>query len=197
MLVKSSSADYDTAWQSAADATAAPYYRSGAYYGAAVPLITSAISQERVYGTILRIERTVTIDRIRAQITTIGSSGAVMRLGVYRQTSGSVTALVVDAGTIDATVLGVASIALSPAVTLVPGLYVIVGCMQGNPVTPPQCYAVDYRGRSPHTPGADGSDIRAGSGIWIAQPVSGALPSSGSYLPQNIAYVPYVDVRIA
>lgn len=59
------------------------------------------------------VRRPTTFDRIALEITTIGAAGSIVRLGVY-QDNGTYRpgTLLVDAGTIDSTVLGVSELVI-------------------------------------------------------------------------------------
>lgn len=78
----------------------------------------------------------ITIDRIGAEVTVAGSAGAVLRLGIYNDNgNGYPNKLVLDAGTIDATIVGPQEITIN---TVLPaGLYWIGAAVQGNPTTVP------------------------------------------------------------
>ncbi len=82
------------------------------------------------------VREQITIDRIAAEVTTAGSSGALVRLGIYSSDGGGYpSTLVVDAGTIDATIVGPQEIAINEVLT--PGLYWLGAAVQGNPTTVP------------------------------------------------------------
>jgi hypothetical protein len=70
-----------------------------------------------------------TIDRIGAEVTVAGTAGSVVRLGIYAD-SGSMTpgALILDAGTIDATTTGYKEITISQALSA--GFVWFVACVQ-------------------------------------------------------------------
>lgn len=78
-----------------------------------------------------------TLDRIGVEVTKEGSAGAVLRLGIYADNGkGLPETRVLDAGTIDATILGTHEITISQVVTS--GVYWLVCASQGGPTTPPQ-----------------------------------------------------------
>lgn len=77
-----------------------------------------------------------TLDRIGAEITGAGESGSTLRLGIYRDDgTGFPGALLLDAGTIDATSATVQQITINQVIT--PGVYWIGGAVQGAPTTQP------------------------------------------------------------
>lgn len=66
----------------------------------------------------------VTIDRLGAEVTSAGSAGSVVRLGIYADNgAGLPGSLVLDAGTIDGTSNTVQTITLDPTTSLTRGLY--------------------------------------------------------------------------
>jgi hypothetical protein len=78
----------------------------------------------------LSIPTTITVDRIAVNIQAAGSAGAVVRLGIYESNNGVPGALVLDAGTVDATSTGTKTITISQ--TLAAGYYYLVAVGQGQ-----------------------------------------------------------------
>lgn len=115
VLAKTSGADFATAWE----LRAAPWKPvSGRSYGA-VGNTTVAATLNLAYFIPLYFPVATSVDGIRVEVTTAGTSTAVVRLGIYSPASGGGPgALVVDAGTVSTlTPTGIKSIAISQTVT--------------------------------------------------------------------------------
>jgi hypothetical protein len=64
------------------------------------------------------ISKTVTANQISTEITTVGTTGAVARLGIYNSDANfQPSTLLLDAGTVSTTTLGQANITISQALT--------------------------------------------------------------------------------
>lgn len=75
------------------------------------------------------VPKTITVDRIGAEVTSAGTAGAVVRLGIRNAAvDGLPGTLLLDAGTIDGTSATFQEITISQV--LVPGIYWAVGCTQ-------------------------------------------------------------------
>lgn len=111
-----------------------------------------------------------TFDRIGCTVTAAGTAGAVVRLGIYGASGGMPQALVLDAGTVDATTTGAKTITISQV--LHPGWYYLAGVAQVATCT---VRARGVGGSSwwvPQTaPGAENNVS------WRVNSVSGALPN--------------------
>jgi hypothetical protein len=136
------------------------------------------------------------IDRLCLEVTTAGSAGAIVRLGAYQfsPTGFPVGALIVDAGTVDATTGGAKELAVS--IDHPGGPIWLAAVNQGAPTTLPQIKGVQS-GRTwlPHNvllvPGTN----RLG---FMATGVTGGLPDpfpAGATM-SDFSY-PYVWVRYA
>jgi hypothetical protein len=78
-----------------------------------------------------------TLTKIGLEVTLAGSTGAVMRLGIYNDDgTGYPGTLLLDAGTIDGTVVAVSELTISQAVTA-GTLYWVGAAVQGAPTTQP------------------------------------------------------------
>lgn len=78
-----------------------------------------------------------TFDRITGEVTVAGETGSLIRLGIYRvdNATGDLHELILDAGTIDGTALGVQQITINT--TLPVGIYAVGAVAQNAPTTPP------------------------------------------------------------
>lgn len=86
----------------------------------------------------LDVDAAISITNMVCEVTTLGSAGAVVRLGLYADdgTGTRPGTLLVDAGTIDATTTGVKTSG-AITVTLTPGRYWAAAVIQGAPTTTP------------------------------------------------------------
>lgn len=118
------------------------------------------------------VNQSTTFDRIGINCSGAGTAGAVVRLGIYNNSGGLPTTLVLDAGTIDATGTGDKTITISQV--LAAGIYWLAACTQGNPGTTPTLRVL----QSNAFPllGAAGPVFSANNGVQIAA-ITGALPS--------------------
>jgi hypothetical protein len=115
-------------------------------------------------------------DRIGIQVTSAGTTGAVIRMGVYASSGGVPTVLIVDAGTIAADAIGSKEATIST--TLEPGLHwtaiaaQVAACSvvwyPSNVVTPFNPYRTTPQNASTH----DVAKTQAS--------ISGALPSTAA-----------------
>lgn len=154
-------------------------YRSGLWYFThGLTRTTASTINERVYLSPLVVHKSAqAFDRIGMDVTTAGNAGSVIRLGIYGDTAGTPTALVTDAGTIDAATTGLKSIVIS--VTLQPGIYWLATVAQASATTAPACRFLSASGRiaavgTTNQPGPfDGAGY-----ITAAGSVPGALPGT-------------------
>lgn len=126
----------------------------------------------------------VSIDRVAIYITSVGSSGSVVRLGLYGSSNGIPSGdPIADWGTVDGTVLNERELTISQTVSR--GLYWLAAVSQGAPSTHPTC-------RIPtavHLGGSFGdsaaSVLNTGlRGVRMGS-VSGALPTIGTLANTN------------
>lgn len=154
------------------------YRAKGLYYGPEGVPTTNTPSANQLTLAPMNIDRVCLLQALVAEVTTVGSAGAVVRLGVYKDDGSGMYpgALVLDAGTIDATILGNATITLSTALALAPGRYWVGGASQGAPSTAPVMRTVGTSGGvlMPSNT-ASASNIPTGA---AQNSVSGALPSA-------------------
>jgi len=118
------------------------------------------------------VGQTNTFTGIGVWVVTGGSSGCVLRLGIYNTTAGIPNTVALDAGTVGCTSTGaVASITISKS--LGPGLYWLAVAQQGSPVT-----SALIDGQYNNTPGVYNSTIQVGArGSYFESGVTGALPT--------------------
>jgi hypothetical protein len=104
--------------------------KTGLYYAA--PVVSRATGTPTLNDLRLApflLGETTTFDRIAVDVNTGGSAGAVVRLGIYADSGdGYPGALILDAGTVDATATGLLTITINQQLT--PGLYWIGGVPQ-------------------------------------------------------------------
>jgi len=112
-------------------------FKSTYYYNTPVRAVyTGTLAQANEQASLFDVTKTTAFDRITIEVTTAGSVGSLIRLGIYNTDSGGFpSTLVLDAGTVDSTTTGVKSITITQ--TLAPGLYCLVACAQGAPVSDP------------------------------------------------------------
>lgn len=77
-----------------------------------------------------------TVTKLGVQVTSGGTSGSVMRFGIYDDVKGTPTNLIIDAGTVDTTGTGFKEVTLSQAIPST-GWYYLVVVPQGAAGTPP------------------------------------------------------------
>lgn len=166
--------------------------KSGAMVMPLISLGTSAPGEGLFWAAPLPIYATGTLDRIGCEITAPGSTGAVIRLGIYRlATNGVDLSLVLDAGTVDGTqAAGTYSITINQAVT--PGIYVIGLAVQGGATTRP---TLRY-GQSPATHLINRTTaIGSAASHGLSFTAAGALPATATV--SSITSAPAVYVRWA
>jgi hypothetical protein len=154
------------------------YRGKGHYYGPDGTPSTGTPPSNQLAMAPLNIDRVCLLQALVAEVTTVGSAGALVRLGVYTDDGSGLfpSALVVDAGTIDATVLGNSTITLGTAIPLAPGRYWVGGVTQGAPSTLPIMRIVGVNG-GVIMPSSTASASNANTGA-AQNSVSGALPST-------------------
>lgn len=102
---------------------------------------TLLLTQAQLLVYPVRFDRKVTLDRVGVEITTSGSAGSTVRLGIWSDTKADTFGfypydLVVDLGTIDGTqAAGFYSITPSSTLSLDAGLYWFGACQQSAPAT--------------------------------------------------------------
>lgn len=183
--------------QEAADAAYAPlsslrshssFFRSGYYSSTPHTNRTTAGSTlNQLNFQPLWVPRALTIDRIAVEVTGAGGAGAVQRLGIYSDAAAKdhPGALLLDAGTVDATGTGLLAITINQALTA--GLYWLAVVSQ---VATSTCRVQSGTWANiPHT-SQGASLLRA----WIEAGVGGALPAAAAPVASGDA-TPLVYVR--
>lgn len=122
-----------SAAQIAADGSTDPFGRlkTGHYYvtTTANATSTSALSSGRLHLAQWYVPKACTIDRLGAEITTVGTAGSVFRIGIYKDTGDGMPGdLLLDAGTIDGTSQTVQTVTVSQALNR--GVYWFGGAAQ-------------------------------------------------------------------
>ena len=122
-----------SALQAGADTGRGLQYKSGNYYllqsGFAVSGVAMTLSQLRLAPW--RVDSTVSIAKIGAEVQSAGSAGSLFRIGIYADDGYNYPgALVLDAGTIDGTSATVQDITLGSPTVLTPGMYWVGGAAQ-------------------------------------------------------------------
>jgi hypothetical protein len=82
--------------------------------------VSTALTANRIYAHPFIVAKTITIDRIAVNCTTLISGGG-LRLGIYSDNNGEPGALLLDAGAVSTAATGVKTISISQQLTA--GLY--------------------------------------------------------------------------
>jgi hypothetical protein len=151
---------------------------------------TLAATLNLAYFSPVYFPRPTAVDQIRAQVTTAGAAGAVVRLGIYRQNpaTGLPGTLLLDAGTVDATTTGVKTISVSETIT---GMVWCVVVTQVVTATLRSSTAVNqgYYG------GAGDGNLNSNTGPTQSG-VTGALPASAT-ATTTATNMPVSQLRVA
>lgn len=153
--------------------------RAGDYYSASFPGTSSGtFNLNSLTGSVLVPARSTSLVRIGVRVTVAGSTGAVIRLGVYTfnfATNGAT--LVQDAGTVDATTTGYKELTINASIG-VGQAYFIGAVIQGAPTTIPTINI--GTGSHPQLSGNSSGDSMITNSIPGLQTggISGALPST-------------------
>ena len=112
-----------------------PGVASGYYLSTATQSVTATTrGNNTALVSPVYIPRTCILDRISLEVTSAGSAGSVIRLGIYGSDSNGLPGpLLVDAGTIDSTGTGFLEKTIS--LTVHPGVYWLAAVPQGSPTT--------------------------------------------------------------
>lgn len=140
------------------------------------------------------VPKTITIDRIGAEITGAGSAGCTLRLGIYRSDKdGYPAGRVLDAGTIPADAVG--QVELNCNVTLEPGIYWVGAAVQGSPAVQPTVRVIN--GNTPAV-GATTLAVALGNAIvGYGMTAAGALPANFDANSNANSAVPRIALRVA
>lgn len=123
------------------------------------------------------IDRTVTVDRIAAAVTAVGTAGAVIRLGIYSSgRDGMPSTLLLDAGTISGESATVQEININQVLT--PGKYWLAAVVQGGASTRPTVRT----STTANQPGLAAAAANTALGVvslgLFASNIAGALPAN-------------------
>jgi hypothetical protein len=186
----------------AADSSADAFgkVKSGHWYVAtsANATATAALTSGRLVLGQWYVPNSCTIDRIGAEVTTVGSAGSVVRLGIYADNGyGMPGSLVLDAGTIDGTSQTVQSITLGTPTSLSRGVYwfgaacQVADCTVRSSAGAYSGYAYSFMTSAPTAGQTFGSYYQAS--------VTGALPATFSTTPTigTVNSSPRLHLRIA
>ncbi|WGH22028.1 hydrolase [Gordonia phage MerCougar] len=124
--------------------------------------------------------RACTLVEIGLEVTVAGSAGSLIRFGVYAYDpeTGTVGALLVDAGTVEAETVGFKTKAISVPVTV--GQHFLAGAViQGNPATRPTFRALN--GTDPFITNADGGSVSSNGFQNFTNNMTGALPGTPGF----------------
>lgn len=169
-------------------------YLSGGYYiadnaGQISTPTSQTLNASRLYLARLTLWKAGTFDRIACEVTTGGSAGAVMRLGIYNSGGGVPTTVLLDAGTVAATTTGAKEITISQ--TLARGVYFLAAAAQINT-------GVACRIKEEAVPGLAHFSVTSPStqlAGYFQDSVSGAFPAYTNGIGGNISYVVRVFLR--
>lgn len=149
-------------------------HASGRYYGPSLDVSSGTVAAviDRLWVVPFEVGQITTYDRIATEVTTVGTTGNLGRLGIYGTTNGLPDELVVDAGTFDATVLGAAEKVINTQ--LLPGLYWLAFVSQVG-------VAANVRAlgsASSRFVGNDTNPLSNGHKSYRVNGISGALPAN-------------------
>jgi hypothetical protein len=82
--------------------------------------VSTALTADRIYAHPFNVPKTITLDKIGVNCTTLVAGGS-LRLGIYSDSNGEPSALVLDAGTVDTSGTGVKTIDINQQLT--PNMY--------------------------------------------------------------------------
>lgn len=110
-----------------------PTFASGWYAGWSGAPATIGSTEDRAHYVPIPVPRSLTIDRIGIEVTSSATGSPTVRLGVYADANGVPGALILDAGTVDASTTGFKEITISQALTA--GLVWLACAQQGGTST--------------------------------------------------------------
>jgi hypothetical protein len=146
-----------------------------------------------MYAASIMVDRTCTINQLSTYVTTAGSAGDVVRLGIYNDLNGKPGTRVLDGGTASTVTTG-AWADVSVSQILEAGIYWLVLARQGGATT--RCTISNYnQDPNPLMVKSDRSTTVNFTGWVCAVPVSGALPSTTSWSIH--ALIPQILARVA
>jgi hypothetical protein len=185
VLVKASATNFDTAWGDRQPPSPTSF-DNDRWVGVPTTAVAAGLIQENntLNGSLVYLPAG-TITDIGINVTVAGSSGSVIRLGVYSASRQAGT-LVWDAGTVDGTSATAQSIG-SGTTVIAAGWYALVAVSQGSPATRPT--VTRNTGNAPFTAAtqtalAPAVAFPSGTGVYVFA-VTGALPSTLTLLTEG------------
>lgn len=153
-------------------------HRSGLYYlnGAKGDEVDKQPADGVTYLMPFFVPENATYDRIAAGIKIAGSSGSVLRLGIWNNDAGMPGTLVLDAGTVSGEATGAAVITISQALSQ--GLFWVGVATQGAPATDPTLNG--FNGNNPLIPidvSSINNSIENGANSFNETGITGAFSS--------------------
>jgi len=163
--------------------------QSGYYFRTPVPASGNVtIIHQRTYYIPIFVPETTVLDRIAIQTGTIFSGTATMRLGIYNNTNGLPSTVVVDGGTVSCTASStIYEVTISQSVAA--GFYWLAMCQQG---TAPSVGS--YLGMGPTTTNLNSyiSAVAAPNGNnllgWLQSSVTGAFATAASLVAATTTF---------
>ena len=162
-------------------------YASGRYYGPSEDVSAGVVTTviDRCWAVPFEVGTTESFDRIASEVTVVGSGGNVLRMGIYGSTNGLPDALIVDAGTSDASILGAFEKNIN--IQLFPGLYWLAMASQlGVPAEVRALGAMGskYVGHTANPLGVNYKSYRTTAGVGGALPANFGVPVADSSAPK-------------
>jgi hypothetical protein len=186
VLVKDSGTDYDASWDFR---SFAPTLSSGAFYGG-VGNTTTGINNGVAQFSLVYFPKPTIVNAIRCDVTTAGTAGTLVRLGVYAPgANGLPNALIVDAGTAAADTTGVKTITISQTLS---GLVYCVAVPQGGNIVMRASNGVNVLYEAGNTV----TDFARRTGHEQTG-VTGALPGTATITSSNTLASPTCQLRVA
>jgi hypothetical protein len=139
------------------------------------------------------------LDRIACEVTSGGSVGSVVRLGIWADSNVATKTLILDAGTVDGTQIAAHEITINHTIATA-GVYWLSAVSQGDPATRPtmRMMGAMYRQNAHNSTASALSLANTTAAGWQTSGVSGALPSSLAINGfSNPTVTPVVAVRYA
>jgi len=179
--------------QGAVSAARGEWVRAAPFVPSTSAVIFSAFGSQTTVGSPLSLPPGRGIDGIGINVTAGGTAGSLIRMGVYAYdpVSNFPSNLLIDAGTIDGTLVGLSQIIFPNPVYSRTGMFVPVACAQGLPATEPTVAA--QSGTSPVSRPTLSTTNYAG---FFETGVAGLLPSVFTVNASRFPTVPTVFVRV-
>lgn len=136
------------------------------------------MTRDRMFATAIYVPKGAGIDRVAMEVTTVGGTGSVIRMGLYANGTNGPSSLLFDGGTVDsATSTGFKELTVSWT-NLTDGIYWLVGVAQGG--TAPNVRSIvsggPLGGFGPYNQGLNAAPDQWQ--VYQNASVTGALPST-------------------